>query len=130
MQVERGVGTGERLQDISGSNLVTALWSRQLSPLPEMQKGTREVRGLAESKFGAQEQQEVSPEPGSLLCPLDQWSVHTAGPTPLLLSPDLGSQRDPLPTRAAFAEQSQSGTEQSSLGSPSTKAPPCHLPLV
>ncbi|KAG5194500.1 hypothetical protein JEQ12_013297 [Ovis aries] len=47
VQVERGVGTGERLQDISGSNLVTASWSRQLSPLPEMQKGTRETSASA-----------------------------------------------------------------------------------
>ena len=124
------MGTGERRQGISGSNLVTASWSRQLSPLPEMQKETGEVGGLAVSKFGAQEQQEVPPEPGSLLSPLDQWSVHTADPAPLLLSPDLGSWRDALPTCAAFVNQSQSGTEQSSAGSPSTKAPPRHLPLV
>ena len=124
------MGTRERRQGISGSNLVTASWSWQLSPLPEMQKETGEVGVLAESKFGTQEQQEVPPEPSSLLSPLGQWSVHTTGPAPLLLSPDLGSRRDALPTCAAFANQSRSGNEQSSVGSPSTKAPPRHLPLV
>ena len=124
------MGTRERRQGISGSNLVMASWSWQLSPLPEMQKETGAVGVLAESKFGTQEQQEVPPEPGSLLSPLGQWSVHTTGPAPLLLSPDLGSRRDALPTCAAFANQSRSGNEQSSVGSPSTKAPPRHLPLV
>ena len=104
------------------------LVGQQLSPLPEMQKETGEVGQLAESKFGAQEQQEVSSEPGPLealeALPSRPVVGHTAGPAPLLLSPDLGSWRDPLPTCAAFAGQSQSGTEQSSVGSPSTKAPP------